>query len=70
MKQGRQRRQKARVVLLGVAGILTFLAIWELATRIGWVNATYVPPPTAVQTRKPMVVMVLVGMAMIWLAGE
>ena len=48
MKQRRQRLQSARVVLLGAAGILTFLAVWELAVRLSWVNASYVPPPTAV----------------------
>src|SRR5690606_5006719 len=37
-----------RGVLLGVVGILGFLALWQLAGALGWVNAKYVPPPTEV----------------------
>ncbi len=36
--------QRVRPGVLGVAGVLTFLVIWELASRLGWVNARYVPP--------------------------
>jgi len=36
--------QRLRPVVLGVAGVLTFLVIWELASRLGWVNGRYVPP--------------------------
>jgi ABC-type nitrate/sulfonate/bicarbonate transport system permease component len=36
--------QRLRPVVLGVAGVLTFLVIWELASRLGWVNGKYVPP--------------------------
>jgi len=35
-------------VLLGIAGVLGFLLIWQLAAAVGWINAKYVPPPTEV----------------------
>jgi ABC-type nitrate/sulfonate/bicarbonate transport system permease component len=34
---------RTRPIVLGVAGVIAFLAVWELATRLGWVNARYVP---------------------------
>lgn len=40
--------QLLRGAALGVVGILGFLAIWQLAGTVGWVNAKYVPPPTQV----------------------
>ncbi|HWL00910.1 MAG TPA: ABC transporter permease [Microbacteriaceae bacterium] len=43
-----RRRLALRGALLGVVGILGFLALWQLAAAVGWVNAKYVPPPTAV----------------------
>ena len=44
----RRRRFRPRRLLLGLAGILTFLLIWELAARTGLVNATYLPPTSEV----------------------
>ena len=35
---------RLRPVLLGVLGVLAFLALWEAASRLAWVNPTYVPP--------------------------
>ena len=35
-----------RPVLLGVLGVLAFLALWEAASRFAWVNPTYVPAAT------------------------
>jgi ABC-type nitrate/sulfonate/bicarbonate transport system permease component len=35
-------------LVLGVAGILTFLVVWELVSRMGAVNSRYLPPPTEV----------------------
>ena len=43
-----QRKFRPRNALLGIAGILVFLAIWEIASRTGLVNARYLPPPTEV----------------------
>lgn len=43
-----QRKFRPRNALLGLAGILVFLAIWEIASRTGLVNARYLPPPTEV----------------------
>lgn len=40
--------QLLRGVGLGVLGIVGFLALWQLAAAVGWVNARYVPPPTEV----------------------
>jgi len=42
--RGTSTARRLRPVLLGVTGVLAFLVIWELATRLGWVNARYVPP--------------------------
>ncbi len=36
--------RRLRPLLLGLAGVLAFLVLWELASRLGWVNARYVPP--------------------------
>lgn len=43
-----RRRPALRSALLGVAGIIGFLALWQLSAALGWVNAKYVPPPTEV----------------------
>jgi ABC-type nitrate/sulfonate/bicarbonate transport system permease component len=40
--------RRLRPVLLGLAGVLGFLALWQLAATVGWVNGKYVPPPTEV----------------------
>jgi len=47
----RRRRSTAlrwRRVLLGAAGIVGFLLLWEIASRTGLVNPQYLPPPTVV----------------------
>jgi ABC-type nitrate/sulfonate/bicarbonate transport system permease component len=41
-------RRRLKPVLLGLLGILAFLALWQLAATVGWVNGKYVPPPTEV----------------------
>lgn len=41
-------RRRLQPVVLGLLGILTFLAVWQLASTVGWVNGKYVPPPTEV----------------------
>lgn len=43
-----RRRFSPRKALLGIAGIVLFLAIWEIASRTGLVDARYLPPPTVV----------------------
>ncbi|TQL47529.1 ABC-type nitrate/sulfonate/bicarbonate transport system permease component [Homoserinimonas aerilata] len=44
--EARQRRRpfRPRRMLLGLAGVLTFLLIWEIASRTGLVGPTYLPP--------------------------
>ena len=44
----RGSRRMLSSIALGIAGVLGFLALWELAAAVGWINAKYVPPPTAV----------------------
>ncbi|GGH44862.1 ABC transporter permease [Microbacterium album] len=48
--QARSRRRtfRPRRLLLGLAGIATFLLVWELVSRAGLVNPTYLPPATTV----------------------
>jgi ABC-type nitrate/sulfonate/bicarbonate transport system permease component len=41
-------RRRLQPVVLGLLGILGFLALWQLAATVGWVNGKYVPPPTEV----------------------
>ncbi|QEW01122.1 ABC transporter permease [Microbacterium caowuchunii] len=43
-----RRRFRPRNAILGIVGILVFLAIWEIASQTGLVNPTYLPPPTVV----------------------
>lgn len=43
-----RRRFRPRNALLGIAGIVLFLAFWEIASRTGLVNSTYLPPPSDV----------------------
>ncbi|MDR1534206.1 MAG: ABC transporter permease [Planctomycetota bacterium] len=45
--RGRWGRRLAGLGVRGV-GLLLFLALWEAAPRLGWVNSTYMSPPTAV----------------------
>lgn len=44
-------RFRPRRALLGLAGVLTLLIIWELAARFGAVDARFLPPPTEVLPR-------------------
>lgn len=44
----RKRKTRPRRALLGIAGILALLLIWEAAARIGLVDARFLPPPTQV----------------------
>lgn len=44
----RRRKFRPRRMLLGAAGVLTFLLIWELASRTGIVDPTYLPPASVV----------------------
>jgi len=44
----RSRRQRPRYILLGVAGVLTFLLVWELTSRLGIVDPTFLPPASVV----------------------
>lgn len=44
----RRRRLRPRNAILGAAGVLTFLIIWELASRTGLVDPTYLPPASTV----------------------
>ena len=46
MKSTKSRR--ARSALLGAAGVLTLLLVWQASSELGWVNGTYFPPPTEV----------------------
>lgn len=44
----RRRRFRPRQLLLGTAGVLTFLLIWEITSRTGLVDPTYLPPASVV----------------------
>lgn len=44
----RRERFRPRRLLLGIAGVITFLGVWELISRTGIVDPTYLPPPTVV----------------------
>ncbi|GAB3283612.1 ABC transporter permease [Microbacterium lacusdiani] len=50
-QRSRRRRLRPRRLLLGLAGVITFLAIWELVSRTGTVDPTYLPPATEVLAR-------------------
>lgn len=41
-------KRRLQPVLLGAAGVLAFLAVWQLLPTIGVVNALYVPPASEV----------------------
>ncbi len=47
-RRSRRRRFAPRRLLLGVSGVLTFLVTWELASRTGIVDPTYLPPASSV----------------------
>src|SRR5438067_1331558 len=40
--------ERGRVLLLQVVSVLALLAIWEAAATAGWVDALFVPAPSAV----------------------
>jgi ABC-type nitrate/sulfonate/bicarbonate transport system permease component len=46
-----RRRFRPRRLLLGLAGVLTFLLAWELTSRTGLVDPTYLPPASEVLVR-------------------
>ncbi|KQY97626.1 ABC transporter permease [Microbacterium sp. Root53] len=50
-QRSRRRRLRPRRLLLGLAGVITILAIWELVSRTGTVDPTYLPPATEVLAR-------------------
>lgn len=47
-RRSRRRRFRPRRLLLGVAGIVTFLAIWEVVSRASLLPPTFFPPATNV----------------------
>ncbi len=44
----RTMTRRLQPAALGLLGILGFLALWQLAPAIGWVNGRYVPPASEV----------------------
>ena len=46
-KQAERRRQR----VLGIASPIAFLLVWEAVVRLGWLDARFVPPPSAVIVR-------------------
>jgi taurine transport system permease protein len=36
-----------KAVLMGAAGVVSFVSLWELAVRIGLIDAMFLPPPSA-----------------------
>ena len=44
----RRRRQRPRRLLLGLAGVVSFLLVWELVSRTGVVDPTNLPPASVV----------------------
>lgn len=46
-------RRAPRRWALGIAGVAMAAASWELVTRLGVVNSTYLPPPSAVTRALP-----------------
>ena len=46
--RSRRRRFRPRRLLLGLAGVATFLLLWELASRTGLVDPRYLPPASEV----------------------
>jgi NitT/TauT family transport system permease protein len=39
---------RSSIILLGIAIWVIFFGLWELAVALGWVNATFMPPPQKV----------------------
>ncbi len=44
----RRRRARPRYTLLGIAGVLTFFLVWEIVSRTGLVDPTFLPPASVV----------------------
>lgn len=59
-----RRRLGPRKLVLGLVGIFAFLALWELVTRLGLVNADYLPPPSVVLVALGR----MAGLGAFWLA--
>lgn len=59
-----RRRRGPRKLALGLVGIVAFLALWELVTRLGLVNAEYLPPPSVVLVALGR----MAGLGAFWLA--
>lgn len=49
-RRSRRRRARPRRLLLGLAGIATFLVLWELVSRAELLNPQYFPPASSVLT--------------------
>ncbi|MGO1769056.1 MAG: ABC transporter permease [Microbacterium sp.] len=47
-RRSSRRRFRSRRLLLGLAGVLTLLVVWELVSRTGVLNPQFFPPATAV----------------------
>ncbi|WP_221583376.1 ABC transporter permease [Microbacterium sp. G2-8] len=47
-RRGSRRRFRPRRLLLGLAGILTALAVWEVVSRTGMLNPEFFPPASTV----------------------
>ncbi|WP_110590178.1 ABC transporter permease [Microbacterium suaedae] len=47
-RRSSRRRFRSRRLLLGLAGIVTFLVVWEVISRLGVVNPLYLPPASEV----------------------
>ncbi|WP_156761310.1 ABC transporter permease [Microbacterium karelineae] len=47
-RRSSRRRFRPRRLLLGLAGIVTFLVVWEVISRLGVVNPLYLPPASEV----------------------
>lgn len=43
-----QQKENIKYILLSAAGILTFLAVWQLAVTMGLVNEKTLPAPTKI----------------------
>ena len=46
--RSRRRRFRPRRLLLGIAGVITFLVAWEAVSRTGVVDPSYLPPASIV----------------------
>jgi len=49
MKSGRAERRRQRVI--EIASPIVLLLVWEMVVRLGWLDARFVPPPSAVVLR-------------------